>query len=320
VIHLALLVSGGLYCALIFKMAPPSVTQLKYALRTIALYIWLVSTWLIIDIAFFESMLLIFPYDGLVGQVLTLLGLACLIHADLSKKIQFWLIAVGLSLLLVREGIYFIGESQTRGIISASLRLGLSFFFYSSMINQKHRLCRIALHASSFFGLILIIIPSFFFSEAKRVDLYFGSAGPLFYREILDFIKLVLNFERLHSLVLIPFVAALILGIYAAKALTQHGGTPDPLDPPQGLVTSGIYGKIRHPMILAEALIILSAAFFYDQGIFWFYAALVILLLLICMPVFENRVLIDKYRGAAETYIREVPAFIPHLKICPKSP
>jgi protein-S-isoprenylcysteine O-methyltransferase Ste14 len=45
----------------------------------------------------------------------------------------------------------------------------------------------------------------------------------------------------------------------AASSLMEAGGTPDPLDPPTELCTTGPYAVCRHPMLLAQCSLVLGA-------------------------------------------------------------
>jgi protein-S-isoprenylcysteine O-methyltransferase Ste14 len=71
-----------------------------------------------------------------------------------------------------------------------------------------------------------------------------------------------------RSLIAITAVMLSIPGLAAVRDLARSGhGTPVPLDPPQRLVTHGIYAYLRNPMQLSMTALLLLEAWF--VGSFW---------------------------------------------------
>ncbi len=87
-------------------------------------------------------------------------------------------------------------------------------------------------------------------------------------------------------------------------------GTPNPLVPPQVLVTAGPFAWTRNPIILSHALASLGVALLVASP------AAVVLVLLLGIPVqllvrFEERSLEARYGDAYRRYREDVPRWIP---------
>ena len=108
-------------------------------------------------------------------------------------------------------------------------------------------------------------------------------------------------------------VVALGLGVAAARALARSGGTPDPWDPPRRLVTTGIYGCLRHPLQLAEVGLALVPAMATGHPWLWCYAVGIAIVLLGPIRALEERGLWRRYGVEAERYRACVPPFAPRF-------
>jgi protein-S-isoprenylcysteine O-methyltransferase Ste14 len=105
-----------------------------------------------------------------------------------------------------------------------------------------------------------------------------------------------------------------LIGILAVIEFVERGeGTPFPLDPPQHLVTTGIYAYVRNPMQLACTLmwIILFGAIGWQYGlgaglIAWAYCE--------GFAKWDERIDLENRFGEAWVrYSREVPRWFPRL-------
>lgn len=90
-------------------------------------------------------------------------------------------------------------------------------------------------------------------------------------------------------------------------------GTPNPLVPPQALVTSGPFARTRNPIILSHALAALGEALVVASP------AAVALVLLLGIPVqfvvrHEERTLEARYGDAYRRYRDAVPRWFPRLR------
>jgi protein-S-isoprenylcysteine O-methyltransferase Ste14 len=95
----------------------------------------------------------------------------------------------------------------------------------------------------------------------------------------------------------------------------KTGGTPSPLHPPPALITTGLYGYVRNPMLTGEILagvglgLALHSSTITLVGTPLFTALFVVEILLVEEPELERRL------GAAyREYRRNVPMFIPRLR------
>ena len=103
------------------------------------------------------------------------------------------------------------------------------------------------------------------------------------------------------------------LCIAGTLGLARAGGTPDPLDPPPRLCTTGIYARIRHPLQIGEVLLAFAAAAgFGTEGALWYAVGFAVLLI---GPIrwYEERILAERHGEAWGLYRGRVPAFVPRV-------
>jgi protein-S-isoprenylcysteine O-methyltransferase Ste14 len=102
--------------------------------------------------------------------------------------------------------------------------------------------------------------------------------------------------------------------VFALALWTMKGPTFTVMPEPKAggqLVTSGIYGVVRHPMYLAVLLCAISAGLAY--GVYWKWACCGILLLVLWLKLQrEERMLLQRYAGYA-AYSRRTKALLPWL-------
>jgi len=80
----------------------------------------------------------------------------------------------------------------------------------------------------------------------------------------------------------------------------------------RGVVSTGIYGRMRHPRYLLYMLMLLSTAFLTGALAIFLLAILNVLLYQILARL-EERALLDQYGPQYEAYRRFVPRFVPRL-------
>ena len=85
---------------------------------------------------------------------------------------------------------------------------------------------------------------------------------------------------------------------------------------PQGLITTGLYARLRHPRYVQVALALLGYALIanYLAGYLVFAAWLILMYPLV---VLEERELRQRFGEAYDAYCRQVPRFIPRLRAGP---
>jgi protein-S-isoprenylcysteine O-methyltransferase Ste14 len=101
-----------------------------------------------------------------------------------------------------------------------------------------------------------------------------------------------------------------ILTLWSTQALTRGVGTPDPWDPPERLVTTGLYARLRHPLQLAHALLVWGAALAVGTLATLVYAAIFTAVLTGPVRIAEERLLAKRYGEAFHRYRARVRAYL----------
>ncbi len=110
------------------------------------------------------------------------------------------------------------------------------------------------------------------------------------------------------------FVFGVILWLACADAFSRRGrGTPAPTDAPRHLVTDGLHGLIRNPLIAGEVMVIWGEALYFgSQGLFG-YAVLFTLFAHWVVVRVEEPELRERFGEAYEVYCSEVPRWLPRI-------
>jgi len=91
-------------------------------------------------------------------------------------------------------------------------------------------------------------------------------------------------------------------------------GTPLPADAPRNLVTTGLFGWIRNPIMLAELLVIWAEALYLSSvGVMLYAIAISVVAHLLVVHV-EEPELRKRFGESYETYCRTVPRWLPGLR------
>ena len=116
---------------------------------------------------------------------------------------------------------------------------------------------------------------------------------------------------------------ALYIGhhVHRQFGLRRLSGLPEmnPARYPGGVVSSGIYARVRHPRYLEYMLTFVGLALLTGAVGIFLLAILTILLYLIVAPL-EERQLREHYGSEYEGYARAVPRFLPRLRPFVKTP
>lgn len=105
-------------------------------------------------------------------------------------------------------------------------------------------------------------------------------------------------------------VLGALLTMGATRALTGGVGTPDPWDPPERLVTTGLYARSRHPMQLAHVLLVWAGALALGSLATLAYAAVFTAVLMGPVRIAEEQVLAKRYGEAFRQYRARVRAYL----------
>lgn len=177
--------------------------------------------------------------------------------------------------------------------VGTAVVLAVGYALHRAMLNARFPKVRTLVHAITFGSTIGLIFPLFVLKATGR------SLSSI-------------DFDVARSTIASAIVlVAIVLGVAAAAAIVASGGTPDPLDPPPRLVTVGPYARVRHPLQIAEVLVVVAAAVAFGDRWVTLYAALFSLVLVGPMRILEEAALARRYGDAADDYRRRVPAFLP---------
>jgi protein-S-isoprenylcysteine O-methyltransferase Ste14 len=112
---------------------------------------------------------------------------------------------------------------------------------------------------------------------------------------------------------LIAFGLPVLLDSFARFAL-QGLGTPAPVLPPQRLVISGLYRRVRNPMYVAVVSIILGQSLLFGSLQLFEYCAVVWVFFHLFVLAYEEPALRAKFGNDYDRFRANVPRWIPHLR------
>jgi protein-S-isoprenylcysteine O-methyltransferase Ste14 len=108
--------------------------------------------------------------------------------------------------------------------------------------------------------------------------------------------------------------AGLVVLVHAFVRFVVEGvGTPAPVAPTEHLVVGGLYRRVRNPMYVAVAAIIVGQALVLGRPALLVYAAAFVAVTATFVVVYEEPVLRERYGAEYEAYRRAVPGWWPRL-------
>jgi protein-S-isoprenylcysteine O-methyltransferase Ste14 len=96
-----------------------------------------------------------------------------------------------------------------------------------------------------------------------------------------------------------------------ARFVREGRGTPAPIAPTEWLVAGGAYRYVRNPMYLAVIAVITGQSLVLARPVLLAYAAVVWALVAAFTHWYEQPTLRRRFGQAYESYLREVPAWLP---------
>ncbi len=103
--------------------------------------------------------------------------------------------------------------------------------------------------------------------------------------------------------------------ITCIDAFSRRGrGTPSPLDPPRHLVTNGLHGFVRHPMEIAEMIVVWGVALYLGSLGAALYAGLLMVAFHVGVVRWEEPELRERFGESYDAYCRDVPRWLPRLR------
>lgn len=148
------------------------------------------------------------------------------------------------------------------------------------------------LNAGLFFGIFMVLVPW----GAHRVlpatlDLYRGPRS---------------------GMAAILVFAGMAIWIHCLDVFSRRGrGTPLPLDAPRYLVSSGLFGIVRNPIMLGELMVIWAEAFYFASLGILAYALMLSLAAHLLVVYIEEPELRQRFGENYKAYCREVPRWFP---------
>ncbi len=88
-------------------------------------------------------------------------------------------------------------------------------------------------------------------------------------------------------------------------------GTPAPIDPPQFLVSNGLYLRVRNPMYIGVGLVLLGESLFFESSALLVYALVLGSTFHLFVVFYEEPHLKRKFGARYEAYLKTVPRWIP---------
>ena len=100
--------------------------------------------------------------------------------------------------------------------------------------------------------------------------------------------------------------------VWVSFSFVRHGrGTPMPLDPPKCFVSHGLYRWVRNPMYVGALLVLLAVIIYYGSLWVLVYTAGMWAALHTATVLLEEPQLKRRFGAPYETYLKEVPRWIP---------
>ncbi len=103
--------------------------------------------------------------------------------------------------------------------------------------------------------------------------------------------------------------------IACLDTFSRHGrGTPLPADAPRHLVTTGLFGRLRNPIMAAELLVIWAEALYLSSWGVTLYAIAINIAAHVMVVHIEEPELRKRFGESYEEYCRNVPRWLPSLR------
>lgn len=118
--------------------------------------------------------------------------------------------------------------------------------------------------------------------------------------------------ERWVGGALVGLGVALLIECFGRFVL-EGRGTPAPVAPPENLVVSGLYRRVRNPMYVAVVSVVLGQAFLFGSPALVQYAGVVWLLFHLWVLAYEEPTLRRQFGASYEAYCAHVGRWWPRL-------
>jgi protein-S-isoprenylcysteine O-methyltransferase Ste14 len=115
-------------------------------------------------------------------------------------------------------------------------------------------------------------------------------------------------------------VGGVLVWMSCLDAFSRRGhGTPFPLDAPRHLVTTGLHGMVRNPIMIGELAVIWGEALLFSSLAILLYAAVATLAGHLAVIYVEEPELRERFGEAYDAYCRDVRRWLPRFSNRPVS-
>ena len=110
-------------------------------------------------------------------------------------------------------------------------------------------------------------------------------------------------------------VIGAILSLGTVYSFLRARGSPVPLNPPRRLVVSGLYSRVRNPMLLGWIIMLFGVGILFNSiSLIFIFTPLFILLNVLYLKTVEEREMEKKFGQEYLKYKESVPMFIPRFR------
>jgi protein-S-isoprenylcysteine O-methyltransferase Ste14 len=114
-------------------------------------------------------------------------------------------------------------------------------------------------------------------------------------------------------------VLLLVIGttlcLWTVYSFVKARGSPVPLNPPQRLVTTGLYSRVRNPMIIGWMVMLLGVGLLLNSiSLIFIFTPLFLLLNILYLKTVEEKEMGKKFGQEYLKYKESVPMFIPRFR------
>ena len=119
----------------------------------------------------------------------------------------------------------------------------------------------------------------------------------------------------INLLSLIPLVIGAILALWTVCTFIKAKGSPVPRNPPKELVTTGLYSRVRNPMLLGWFLMLFGLGILLSSvSLIFIFTPIFILLNILYVKTIEEKEMEKKFGEQYLKYKKSIPMFIPRFR------
>ena len=116
----------------------------------------------------------------------------------------------------------------------------------------------------------------------------------------------------------IPSAGLILIGMVISwscvSLLADYGdGTPAPWDPPKRLVVRGLYRHVRNPLVEGVFLVLLGESLLFGSFLLLLWFFFFVSLNLAYTPLIEETELLNRFGGPFNSYMKNVPRWLPRI-------